>query len=96
MAPHAAEEKATRFAGAVRHAAGGAADQALNASPVGRLAESVGFLSDKVDMGPQSVELDELVRQLSSLPDKTTIDPKGQDLANRAVGLRLPAATISW
>ena len=52
--------------------------------PIGSLAEAVGFLSGQVDMDPQSIDLEEVFRQLSHNEDDF-VDVKGQDYAKRAI-----------
>ena len=58
--------------------------EGLNVYPIGSLAEAVGFLSGQVDMDPESVDLDEVFRQLSHTEDDF-VDVKGQDYAKRAL-----------
>ena len=58
--------------------------EGLNVYPIGSLAEAVGFLSGQVDMDPESVDLEEVFRQLSHTEDDF-VDVKGQDYAKRAL-----------
>ena len=58
--------------------------EGLNVYPIGSLAEAVGFLSGQVDIDPESVDLDEVFRQLSHTEDDF-VDVKGQDYAKRAL-----------
>jgi magnesium chelatase family protein len=58
--------------------------EGINVYPVGSLAQAVGFLSGQIDMDPESVDLDEVFRQLSHMEDDF-VDVKGQDYAKRAL-----------
>jgi len=58
--------------------------EGLNVYPVGSVAEAVGFLSGQVDMDPQSLDLEEVFRQLSHTEDDF-VDVKGRDYAKRAL-----------
>jgi magnesium chelatase family protein len=51
---------------------------------LGSLAEAVGFLSGQGEMDPESVNLDEVFRQISHTEDDF-VDVPGQDYAMRAV-----------
>ena len=53
--------------------------EGLNVYPIGSLAEAVGFLSGQVDMDPESVDLDEVFRQLSHTEDDF-VDVEGTGL----------------
>jgi magnesium chelatase family protein len=58
--------------------------EGLNVIPIASLAEAVGFLSGQPDIVPQSIDLDEVFRQLSHTEDDF-VDVKGQDYAKRAL-----------
>jgi magnesium chelatase family protein len=58
--------------------------EGLNVIPIASLAEAVGFLSGQLDIVPQSIDLDEVFRQLSHT-EEDFVDVKGQDYAKRAL-----------
>jgi magnesium chelatase family protein len=58
--------------------------ESLNVYPIASLAEAVGFLSGQLDIEAQSVDLDEVFRQLSHT-EEDFVDVKGQDYAKRAL-----------
>ena len=84
MALQAAAEKRAGLLVPTANASEAAVVEGLNVYPIGSLAEAVGFLSGQVDMDPQSVDLDEVFRQLSHNEDDF-VDVKGQDYAKRAL-----------
>ena len=84
MALQAAAEKRAGLLVPTANAPEAAVVEGLNVYPIGSLAEAVGFLSGQVDMDPQSVDLDEVFRQLSHTEDDF-VDVKGQDYAKRAL-----------
>ena len=84
MALQAAAEKRAGLLVPTANAPEAAVVEGLNVYPIGSLAEAVGFLSGQVDMDPQSVDLDEVFRQLSHNEDDF-VDVKGQDYAKRAL-----------
>ena len=67
-----------------RQRAEAAVVEGIDVYPVGSLAEAVGFLSGQVDIEPESVDLDEVFRQLVAYEDDF-VDVKGQDYAKRAL-----------
>ena len=84
MALQAAAEKRAGLLVPTANAPEAAVVEGLNVYPIGSLAEAVGFLSGQVDMDPQSIDLDEVFRQLSHNEDDF-VDVKGQDYAKRAL-----------
>jgi magnesium chelatase family protein len=58
--------------------------EGLNVFPIASLAEAVGFLSGQLDIEPQTVDLEEVFRQLSHT-EEDFVDVKGQDYAKRAL-----------
>src|SRR5271156_6024216 len=84
MALQAATEKRAGLLVPTANASEAAVVEGINVYPIGSLAEAVGFLSGQVDMDPQSVDLDEVFRQLSHNEDDF-VDVKGQDYAKRAL-----------
>jgi magnesium chelatase family protein len=84
MALQAAAEKRAGLLVPTANAMEAAVVEGLNVYPIGSLAEAVGFLSGQVDMDPQSVDLEEVFRQLSHNEDDF-VDVKGQDYAKRAL-----------
>jgi magnesium chelatase family protein len=58
--------------------------EGLNVYPVGSLAEAVGLLAGQRDIEAQSVDLQEVFRQLCHLGGDF-VDVKGQDYAKRAL-----------
>jgi len=84
MALQAAAEKRTGLLVPTANGQEAAVVEGLNVYPVGSLAEAVGFLSGQVDMDPQSVDLEEVFRQLAHTEDDF-VDVKGQDYAKRAL-----------
>jgi len=84
MALQAAAEMRDGLLVPTANAAEAAVVEGLNVYPIGSLAEAVGFLSGQVEMDPQSVDLDEVFRQLSHNEDDF-VDVKGQDYAKRAL-----------
>ncbi len=58
--------------------------EGLNVIPIASLAEAVGFLSGQLDIEPQTVDLNEVFRQLSHM-EEDFVDVKGQDYAKRAL-----------
>jgi magnesium chelatase family protein len=58
--------------------------EGINVYPVGSLAQAVGFLSGQIDMDPESVDLDEVFRQLSHMEDDF-VDVKRQDYPKRGL-----------
>jgi magnesium chelatase family protein len=84
MALQAAAEQRDGLLVPAANAAEAAVVEGLNVYPIGSLAEAVGFLSGQVEMEPESVDLDEVFRQLSHMEDDF-VDVKGQDYAKRAL-----------
>ncbi len=58
--------------------------EGLNVFPIASLAEAVGFLSGQLDIEPQTVNLEEVFRQLSHM-EEDFVNVKGQDYAKRAL-----------
>jgi magnesium chelatase family protein len=84
MALQAAAERRDGLLVPAANAQEAAVVEGINIYPVGSLAEAVGFLAGQVDLEPQSIDLDEVFRQLSHL-EEDFIDVKGQDYAKRAL-----------
>jgi magnesium chelatase family protein len=84
MALQAAAEKRAGILVPSANAQEAAVVEGINVYPIGSLAEAVGFLSGQVDMDPESVDLEEVFRQLSHTEDDF-VDVKGQDYAKRAL-----------
>jgi magnesium chelatase family protein len=66
------------------NAAEAAVVEGIDVYPIGSLSEAVGFLSGQLDIEPQSVDLEEVFRQLSHT-EEDFVDVKGQDYAKRAL-----------
>jgi magnesium chelatase family protein len=84
MALQAAEEKRDGLLVPAANAAEAAVVEGLNVYPIASLSEAVGFLSGQLDIEPESVDLDEVFRQLSHM-EEDFVDVKGQDYAKRAL-----------
>jgi magnesium chelatase family protein len=84
MALQAAAEKRDGLLVPAANAAEAAVVEGLNVIPIASLAEAVGFLSGQLDIVPQSIDLDEVFRQLSHT-EEDFVDVKGQDYAKRAL-----------
>ena len=84
MALQAAAERRDGLLVPAANAPEAAVVEGLNVIPIGSLAEAVGFLSGQLDIVPQSVDLDEVFRQLSHT-EEDFVDVKGQDYAKRAL-----------
>ncbi len=66
------------------NAAEAAVVEGIDVYPVGSLAEAVGFLSGRLDMDPEAVDLDAVFANCSHMEEDFT-DVKGQDYAKRAM-----------
>src|SRR5262249_29584789 len=84
MALQAAEEKREGLLVPAANPPQAAVVEGLNVYPIASLAEAVGFLSGQLDIEPQTVDLDEVFRQLSHM-EEDFVDVKGQDYAKRAL-----------
>jgi magnesium chelatase family protein len=84
MALQAADEKRDGLLVPAANAAEAAVVEGLNVYPVASLAEAVGFLSGQLDIEAESVDLEEVFRQLSHM-EEDFVDVKGQDYAKRAL-----------
>jgi magnesium chelatase family protein len=84
MALQAAAENRDGLLVPAANAAEAAVVEGLNVIPIGSLAEAVGFLSGQLDIVPQSVDLEEVFRQLAHT-EEDFVDVKGQDYAKRAL-----------
>jgi magnesium chelatase family protein len=84
MALQAADEKRDGLLVPAANAAEAAVVEGLNVYPIGSLAEAVGFLSGQLDIEAESVDLEEVFRQLSHM-EEDFVDVKGQDYAKRAL-----------
>ena len=83
MAVQASADKRAGLLAPSANAQEAAVVEGLNVYPIGSLAEAVGFLSGQVDMDPESVDLEEVFRQLSHI-EEGFADVKGQDYAKHA------------
>ena len=87
MALQAAAEKRAGLLVPTANASEAAVVEGINVYPSGSLAEAVGFLSGQVDMDPQSVDLEEVFRQLSH-NEEDFVDVRGTGIRQAALSDR--------